>query len=97
MNSRVSLLAIIVALCLGHVVCRGVETEKRTFSADLEVYDPWGDCVAQLAESDNLTDCEDNLFVTKTAKLQKVDHVSYLMAIEIGSEKQEFKVSYSQM
>ena len=93
MNSRVSLLAIIVALCLGHVVCRGVETEKRTFSADLEVYDPWGDCVAQLAESDNLTDCEDNLFVTKTADLAFIDKKAYLMKIEIGSDKQEFHVS----
>ena len=94
MNSRVSLLAIIVALCLGHVVCRGVETEKRTFSADLEVYDPWGDCVAQLAESDNLTDCEDNLFVTKTADLALIDKKAYLMKIEIGSDKQEFHVSF---
>ena len=88
-----SLLAIIVALCLGHVVCRGVETEKRTFSADLEVYDPWGDCVAQLAESDNLTDCDDNLFVTKTAGLSFVEKKLYLMKIKIGSDKQEFHVS----
>ena len=87
MNSRVSLLAIIVALCLGHVVCRGVETEKRTFSADLEVYDPWGDCVAQLAESDNLTDCEDNLFVTKTAKLQKVD-TSVILSADSSADSQ---------
>ena len=93
MNSRVSLLAIIVASCLGHVVCRGVETEKRTFSADLEVYDPWGDCVAQLAESDNLTDCDDNLFVTKNADLVYLNKRAPIMKIEIGSNKQVFYVS----
>ena len=91
MNSHVFSLAIIVALCLGHVMCRGIE-KRRTFTASLEVHDPWGDCVAQLAESDNLTECDENLFVTKTAGLVSIKQKAYTMELEIGSNKQKFDV-----
>ena len=89
MTSRVSLLAIIVALCLGHLLCRRLE--QKIFSANLEVYDPWEECVGRANE--NATSCGVILFETEDVQLENIGDIRYTLFIEIGSDKQKFKVT----
>ena len=91
MNSRVSLLSMIVLLCMGYVLTRGIE-EKRIFSANLEVVHPWKDCVEGLGEYENISKCEIDLFNTKSAPLENRFDIAYTMKVKIGNKKQEFKV-----
>ena len=94
MNSRVSLLSIIVALCLGHVLCRGIETEqKKVFSVKLEVISPQLDCIRRLRSNVSTSGCEVDLFETKEVQLENLNNMRYIMPIEIGTPKQEFRVS----
>ena len=94
MNSRVSLLSIIVALCLGHVLCRGIETEQnKVFSVKLEVKHPRLDCIRRLRGNVSTSGCEVDLFTTKEVEIKNLDDMLYIMPIEIGTPKQKFKVS----
>ena len=94
MNSRVSLLSIIVVLCLGHVLCRGIETEqKKVFSVKLEVKRPRLDCIRRLRGNISTNGCEVDLFATKEVEIENLDDMQYIMPIEIGTPKQKFKVS----
>ena len=95
MNSRVFLLSIIVALCLGHVLCRGIETEQnKVFSVKLELIRPQLDCIRRLRGNNISTNgCEVDLFTTKEVELQNMRDMRYIMQIGIGTPKQDFKVS----
>ena len=94
MNSRVSLLSIIVALCLGHVLCRGIETEqKKVFSVKLEVISPQLDCIRRLRSNVSTSGCEVDLFTTKEVEIENYKDLRFTMPIEIGTPKQNFKVS----
>ena len=94
MNSRVSLLSIIVALCLGHVLCRGIETEqKKVFSVKLEVIRPQLGCIRRLRGNVSTNGSEVDLFATKEVELKNLRDVLYIMPIEIGTPKQDFRVS----
>ena len=94
MNSRVFLLSIIVALCLGHALCRGIETEqKKVFSVKLEVIRPQLDCIRRLRGNISTSGCEVDLFATKEVELENLRDMQYIMPIEIGTPKQNFKVS----
>ena len=94
MNSREYLLPIIVALCLGHVLCRGIETEqKKVFSVKLEVTGPQLDCIRRLRSNVSTSGCEVDLFATKEVQLDNLDNMRYIMPIEIGTPKQDFRVS----
>ena len=94
MNSREYLLPIIVALCLGHVLCRGIETEqKKVFSVKLEVKHHQLDCIRRLRGNVSTNGCEVDLFATKEVQIQNLDDMLYIMPIEIGTPKQKFKVS----
>ena len=96
MNSRVSLLSVVVLLCMGYALTRGIE-EKRIFSVNLEVVRPWNDCLEQLGNNNNNNNntykCEIDLFDPKSVALANMDNVRYLIKIKIGSKKQEFNVS----
>ena len=94
MEPRMSLLSIIVVLCLGDVLGRGVETEqKKTFSAQLEVIHPQIDCIRRLRANTSTSGCDVNLFGTKAVDIENIDNMQYLMWVEIGNPKQKFKVS----
>ena len=86
----------IVLLCMGYVLTRGIE-EKRIFSVNLEVVRPWDDCLEQLGNNNNNNNntykCEIDLFDPKSVTLANMDNLRYLIKIKIGSKKQEFKVS----
>ena len=94
MNSRVYLLSIIVALCLGHVLCRGIETEQnKVFSVKLELIRPQLDCIRSLRGNVSTNGSEVDLFATKEVQLKNLRDWAYVMPIEIGTPKQKFKVS----
>ena len=95
MNSREYLLPIIVALCLGHVLCRGKETEqKKVFSVKLEVKRTRLDCIRRLRSNNISTNgSEVDLSATKEVVLENLEDIQYIMPIEIGTPKQKFKVS----
>ena len=88
------LLSIIVALCLGHVLCRGMETEQnKVFSVKLEVIRPRLDCIRRLRSNVSTNGSEVDLSATKEVEIENLEDMLYIMPIEIGTPKQKFKVS----
>ena len=88
--SKVFLQSIIVLLSLGYVVSKaGVEGNETTFSTELEIVHPWEECKKF---NDTHAVCGDDLFA-ENAELENMKDVRYLMKIQIGTNKKEFKVS----
>ena len=89
------LLSLIVALCLGHTLSRGIE-QKNTFSTNLKVVNPLADCLEQLVSNNNNNNntkkCEIDLFAPESFQLENQLNNRYLIEIKIGAEKQEFNV-----
>ena len=95
MKSRVLIQSTILALCLGCVLSKGLSGEN-IFSANLEVVRPIYDCLEQLETNSNDTNtrkCEIDLFSPESIQVENIKNLRYLMNLEIGSNKQKFKVS----
>ena len=88
------LLSIIVSVCLGHSVSKGID-QKRKITANLEIVRPWEDCVRNLRTNENSSRCDVELFDTEDVQLENMNNIRYALFIEIGSDKQKFKVSRS--
>ena len=87
--SKVFLQSIIVLLSLGYVVSKaGVEGNETIFSAELEIIRPWDECQEL---NDTHTVCGDDLFAESVA-LVNMNDVRYVMKIQIGTNKKEFRV-----
>ena len=90
--SKVFLLSIVVLLSLWYVVSKaGVEEKKNIFSVELDIISPWDKC-EELNETQSL--CEEKLFASSN-ELANYANYKYIMKMKIGTNKKEFRVSWT--
>ena len=83
-------LSILVMLSLGYVLSRGgVEEYSKVFSAEFDVIRPWDNCKLY---NDTTTEYEVDLYDPTHVILENYKDVLYIMKLEIGRNKQEFRV-----
>ena len=78
-------------LSLGYVISRGgVEEDGKVFSAKIEVIRPWDDC--KLYNDNSTINCEVDLYDPTHVILENDENLRYIMTLEIGRAKKEFRV-----
>ena len=94
MYFRVTMLYILVIISVGYVTSKSViEQNNRVFSTTFDVIRPWDDnceLYKQMNYSHHL--CDSELSDPEKVALESVRSVVYLIKLQIGSNKKEFKV-----